>query len=66
MCYGIVKAIYLQHEFVPHYEKAACIDLEYKREGNGIKRPHPRIDDGWIAPDILLHVRKNEISFTTR
>lgn len=53
-------AIYLQHEFDPHYEKAACIDLEYNREGNGIKRPHPRTDDGWIAPDILLHVRKKK------
>lgn len=65
MYYGIVKARYLQHEFVPHYKKAACIDLEYKREGNGIKRPHPR-NDGQIAHDILLHVRKKEISFTTR
>ena len=51
-------AIYLQHEFDPCNEKAACIDLEYNREGDGIKRPHPKIDDGWIAPDILLHVRK--------
>ncbi len=48
-------AIYLQHEFDPCYEKAACIDLEYNREGNGVKRPHPRNEKGWIAPDILLH-----------
>lgn len=51
-------AIYLQHEFDPRYEKAPCIDLEYNREGNGVKRPHPRNEEGWIAPDILLHVRK--------
>ena len=51
-------AIYLQHEFDPHYEKAACIDLEYNREGNGIKRPYPGTEEGWIAPDILLHVRE--------
>ncbi|MFV8821625.1 hypothetical protein [Faecalibacterium sp. 9] len=51
-------AMYLQHEFDPHYEKTACIDLEYNREGNGVKRPHPRNEEGWIAPDILLHVRK--------
>lgn len=51
-------AMYLQHEFDPHYEKTACIDLEYNREGNGVKRPHPRNEERWIAPDILLHVRK--------
>lgn len=51
-------AIYLQHEFDPCYERAACIDLEYNREGNDVKRPHPRNEEGWIAPDILLHVRK--------
>lgn len=53
-------AIYLQYEFDPHFEKNACIDLEYNREGNGVKRPHPRVEEGWIAPDILLHVRKKE------
>lgn len=57
MYYAIVKARYLQYEFVPHYEEAACIDLKYKREGKGIKRLHPRIDDVWIASDILLHLR---------
>ena len=51
-------AMYLQQEYDPHFEKTACIDLEYNREGKGIKRPHPRVEDGWIAPDILLHVRK--------
>lgn len=53
-------AIYLQYEFDPHFEKNACIDLEYNREGNGVKRPHPRVEEGWIAPDILLHVRKKK------
>lgn len=57
MYYAIVKARYLQYEFVPHYEEAACIDLKYKREGKSIKRLHPRIDDVWIASDILLHLR---------
>lgn len=57
-------AIYLQYEYDPHFEKNACIDLEYNREGKGIKRPHPRVEvkaeNGWIAPDILLHVRKKK------
>lgn len=53
-------AIYLQYGYDKHFEKDACIDLEYNRDGTGIKRPHPRDDDGWIAPDILLHVRKTD------
>ena len=55
-------AIYLQYGYDKHFEKDACIDLEYNRDGTGIKRPHPRDDDGWIAPDILLHVRKTDIN----
>lgn len=55
-------AIYLQYGYDKHFEKDACIDLEYNRDGTGIKRPHPRDDDGWIAPDILLHSRKESTS----
>ena len=53
-------AIYLQHKYDGGFKKDACVDLEYNREGNDIKRPHPEDVNGWIAPDILLHVRKTK------
>lgn len=53
-------AIYLQHKYDGGLKKDACVDLEYNREGNDIKRPHPEDVNGWIAPDILLHVRKTK------
>lgn len=55
-------AMYLQFKYDPHFEKDECIDLEYNREGDDIKRPYPTNEDGWIAPDILLHVRRKNIN----
>lgn len=51
-------AMYLQYGYDPLFERAACIDLEYNREGTETKRPHSNDVKGWIAPDILLHTRE--------
>lgn len=50
-------AIYLQHAFDPEFQNELCVDIEYNREGNEIKRRHRRDRRGWIAPDIVLHKR---------
>ena len=51
-------AIYLQNRYDPFFDDLICIDLEYNREGKNVKRPHPHDNDGWMAPDILLHTRE--------
>lgn len=53
-------ALYLQLKYDPCFMKRACIDVEYNREGKGIKRPYIDSESGWIAPDIILHERGNK------
>lgn len=50
-------AMYL-HEYFSFVEANGIkIDVEYNRDGADMKRRHPQDQDGWIAPDIILHQR---------
>ena len=50
-------AIYLHECFAFIESKGVKIDVEYNRDGADIKRRHSQCQDGWIAPDIILHQR---------
>lgn len=50
-------AIYLREEFLCLEDHGIIIDVEYNRDGKDVKRHHDTGEDGWIAPDIILHQR---------
>ena len=52
-------AIYLQKVYDSEFQKDFRIDIEYNREGRGVKRRHPGEERGWIEPDIILHRRNS-------
>ena len=50
-------AMYLREEFLCLEKHGITIDVEYNRDGKDVKRHHDTDEDGWIAPDIILHQR---------